>query len=139
METVRLAEGSCWERLTDATHGVLSTVHPERGVDPDPVVFTVLDRRIVVPVDTVKPKSSTRLQRLANLELDDRCSLLVDHYDDDWSQLWWVRVHGRGRAVTPTEEVLELLASRYPAYEAHGAIATTIEVTPAAITGWAAS
>lgn len=139
MEAMRLAEDECWDRLRRATNGVLSTVHADRGVDAVPCVFVVLRDRLVVPVDTVKPKASTRLQRLANLERDDRCVLVVDHYEDDWSALWWVRVHARGREATPTEEVVELLAARFAAYESYGAIATTIELTPTEVTGWSAT
>jgi len=91
---VRLDPDAAWSLLLTTEHGVLSTVHAERGVDAVPVVFAPLDdRRIAVPIDTVKAKSTTKLQRLANIERDPRCVLLVDHYDDDWSRLWWVRVH----------------------------------------------
>ncbi|WP_299571054.1 pyridoxamine 5'-phosphate oxidase family protein [uncultured Williamsia sp.] len=82
-------------RLTAHAHGVLCTVHPDRGPDPVPVVYAVTDDGVVgVPVDAVKPKSSTRLRRERNLEADPRASLLVEHWDrDDWSRLWWVRAH----------------------------------------------
>ena len=136
---MRLAEETCRARLTAASHGTLSTVHSERGVDAVPVVFAVVGDRIVIPVDTVKPKSSTRLQRLANLGLDDRCALLVDHYDDDWSQLWWVRVSGRGREVAPSDEIVGALAARFPAYATVGSVVTVIEIEPASIAGWAAT
>ena len=52
------------------------------------VVFVTADRQLVIPIDTVKAKSGERLQRLVNLDVDSRAVLLVDHYDDDWSQLW---------------------------------------------------
>ena len=96
---MRLSRGEAWSRLRASDHGVLATVHPERGVDAVPVVFAVDGERILLPVDTVKPKSTTRLQRLANLADDPRCVLLVDHYDEDWSTLWWVRVHGTATVV----------------------------------------
>lgn len=82
-------------RLSAHSHGVLCTVHPDRGPDPVPVVYAVTDHDVVgVPVDAVKPKSSTRLRRERNLETDPRASLLVEHWErDDWSRLWWVRAH----------------------------------------------
>jgi anti-sigma factor RsiW len=72
-------------------------VHAERGVDAVPVVYAVDDDGYVgVPVDRVKPKASSRLQRERNLETDPRATLLVEHWDrDDWSQLWWVRAELR--------------------------------------------
>lgn len=42
--------------------------------------------------------SKTALQRLANVASEPRCSLLVDHYEDDWSSLWWVRADGEATA-----------------------------------------
>ncbi len=82
-------------RLVAHSHGVLCTVHPDRGPDPVPVVYAVTDRDVVgVPVDAVKPKTSTRLRRERNLDADPRASLLVEHWErDDWSRLWWVRAH----------------------------------------------
>ena len=41
-----------------------------------------------------KRKSTHRLRRLANIEANPQVSMLVDHYDDDWTQLWWVRADG---------------------------------------------
>ena len=79
-------------RLERADHGVLSTLHPTRGVDSVPVCFVVDGDLVAIPIDTVKPKRSTRLGRLRNLEADPRATLLVEHWDfDDWSALWWVR------------------------------------------------
>ena len=42
-------------------------------------------------------------------------SLLVDHYDEDWAQLWWVRVDGRA-AVSDDRRGVELLQRKYPQY-----------------------
>jgi PPOX class probable F420-dependent enzyme len=134
---MRLNEEECWERLATAEHGVLATVHPDRGVDAVPVVFAVAPGpRLLLPVDTVKAKSTTRLQRLANLAEDPRCVLLVDDYRSDWSQLWWVRVHGTA-AAAPDESAAPLVA-KYPAYAEPGAIEAVIALTPSAITGWVA-
>jgi PPOX class probable F420-dependent enzyme len=58
-----------------------------------PVVFGLADGVIYTAVDG-KPKSGNKLRRLANIEANPRVSVLVDHYDEDWSQLWWVRADG---------------------------------------------
>ncbi|UDY34147.1 pyridoxamine 5'-phosphate oxidase family protein [Dermatobacter hominis] len=89
---MRLSEPDALGRLAESSHGVLSTVNPERGVDAVPVVFAVDDGFVGIPVDLVKPKGSTRLQRERNLEHDPRAALLVENWDsEDWSRLWWVR------------------------------------------------
>lgn len=137
---MRLDEQRCWARLADGPrHGVLATVHAERGVDAVPVVFVVHDGDIVIPVDAVKPKSGRRLQRLVNLEHDPRCVLLVDHYDDDWSDLWWVRLHGRATEVPPSDAHLAALAAAHPPYRAEGSVTSVLVLTPTQLTGWAAS
>ena len=137
---MRLTPEACWTRLAEADRAVLATVHPERGVDAVPVVFAITeDRRIVLPVDTVKPKSGRRLGRLRNLERDPSCVLLADHYASEWEQLWWVRVHGEADVVAADADLVALLADRYPDYREPGAIAELIVLRPTAITGWAAT
>jgi len=132
---VRLDVDECWARLGDHGHGVLATSHSERGVDAVPVVYAEAHRTLILPVDTVKAKKSTRLQRLANLEHDPRCVLLVEHWDEcDWSKLWWVRVHG---TAVPTDAVFQEL-ERFEQYRAPGAVVSALRLTPTAITGWSA-
>ncbi|HUB56181.1 MAG TPA: TIGR03668 family PPOX class F420-dependent oxidoreductase [Mycobacterium sp.] len=58
-----------------------------------PVVFALRDEVVYTAVDG-KPKTTQRLRRLANIEQHPSVSLLVDHYADDWTQLWWVRIDG---------------------------------------------
>jgi PPOX class probable F420-dependent enzyme len=125
---------------------VLATVHPDRGADAVPVVFAVVGDRIVLPVDTVKPKRRPELGRMANVARDPRCVLLVEHYSEDWSQLWWVRIHGLASVERPTAAGtsqldpawLSTLAERYPQYGAPGAIVAVMVLRPTLIRGWAA-
>lgn len=99
-----------------------------------PVVYAVTaDRRLVVPIDTVKPKSTTRLQRIVNVERDARCSLLVDHYQPDWTGLWWVRATGTAEVVDAVPEEL----ARFERYHRPGAVVGAIILTPTTVTGWA--
>lgn len=118
---MRLAENEARVRLAACDHGILCTVHAERGVDAVPVAYVVDDDGYVgVPVDRVKPKASLRLQRERNLEADPRATLLVEHWDrGDWSRLWWVRAELRwqGDAVADRATALAAqLAGRYPQY-----------------------
>ena len=89
---MRLTPDDVRQRLVAHDHGVLSTLHPERGIDSVPVVYAVEGNLLGIPIDTVKPKASTNLQRETNAAADPRATLLVDQWNrDDWSQLWWVR------------------------------------------------
>lgn len=66
-----------------------------------------------------KPKSTLALRRLDNLRAHPAASLVVDHYEEDWSALWWVRVDGDGEVLTQGQErdgALALLAAKYPQY-----------------------
>ncbi|GAC1387359.1 MAG: hypothetical protein NVSMB48_26650 [Marmoricola sp.] len=139
---MRLTVDDARARLARHDHGVLSTVHAARGVDAVPVVYAVGDGYVGVPVDRVKPKSSSRLQRARNLAADPRATLLVEHWDrQDWSQLWWVRAelhwedgdpagHGPGLAAR--------LAQAFPQYRDQP-FTTMLVLRLVAVTGWAAT
>ena len=135
VSAVRLNAEQCWDRLAGSEHGVLGTVHAVRGVDAVPVVFAADRPTIFVPIDTVKQKRTTELQRLDNLAADDRCVVLVDEYHRDWSRLWWVRAHG---TAVVTDVVPQVLADRFEAYRAAGAVAAVIAITVTDLTGWTA-
>jgi PPOX class probable F420-dependent enzyme len=128
-------------RFERADHGVLSTLHPTRGVDSVPVCFVVADDVVAIPIDTVKPKRSTRLGRLRNLEADPRATLLVEHWDaDDWTALWWVRVSLEVTAVdeTAAADLVARLTDKYPQY-AQGGIEDVIALRIIALASWSAS
>jgi PPOX class probable F420-dependent enzyme len=138
---MELSTSDAWERVIESRHGVLGTMHPERGVDLVPVVYAVADNHtIFLPIDTVKAKTSTRLQRLDNIRSDPRATLLVDAYDDDWTRLWWVRLNGEGTEATADDSgrFASLLADRYPEYTDAASIVGGIVLRPLAVTGWAA-
>lgn len=84
-----------------------------------PVVFALVDDHIVLAVDA-KPKTTTRLRRLDNIAATGRVSLLVDRYDEDWCQLWWVRVDGVADIVAAEQpwgrSAIDALVAKYPQY-----------------------
>ena len=90
-----------------------------------PITFALLDPdRIVTAVDH-KPKRTTALRRLANIDHNPRVAVLVDHYEDDWRALWWARADGRARVLRSHLDEPDLRAAgvaslqrRYPQYAA---------------------
>ena len=85
-----------------------------------PVTFAVDGETVYTAVDH-KPKRTTALKRLANIRARPEVSLLVDHYEDDWDRLWWVRLDGRARVVDDGPEHacgVELLVEKYAPYRA---------------------
>lgn len=140
---VKLTESEGRNRLAAHDHGILCTVHSERGVDAVPVAYAVSkDGYVGVPVDRVKPKVSTKLQRERNLKADPRATLLIEHWDrQDWSQLWWVRAELQWESDPPGELVDGLaarLASRFRQYQDQP-FDQILVLRLVGLTGWAAS
>jgi PPOX class probable F420-dependent enzyme len=102
-------------RFAAARVARLATVTPSGAPHLVVIVFALAGDMIYSAVDA-KPKRHTRLQRLANIEHEPRVSVLADHYDDDWSLLWWVRADGVARVVPGSEPGLAALRLKYPQY-----------------------
>jgi hypothetical protein len=140
---MRLDRDEAMHRLVAHDHGVLCTVHATRGVDAVPCVYAVDEEGYVgVPIDRVKPKSSSRLQRERNLESDSRATLLVEQWDpDDWSRLWWVRAVLEWEAAPSPERALglaALLADRYTQYRDRP-FERVLVLRAVHVTGWSAT
>ena len=106
-------------RAAAADHGVLATLSKAHGADLVPACFAIDGDALAVPIDSVKPKGSTALGRVRNLERDPRATLVVEHWDPaDWSRLWWVRLLlVRTEVSAERREALERgLRERYPQY-----------------------
>ena len=136
---MRLASDEAMARLAAHDHGVLSTVHPERGVDAVPVAYALDGVHLGIPVDLVKPKASTRLQRERNLEADPRATLLIEQWHaDDWSRLWWVRAELRYDHHPDVAEALAAaLAAKYTQYRDQP-FARVIVLRVVDVSGWSA-
>ena len=140
---MRLSTEQAGARLAANVHGVMCTMHAERGPDPVPCVYAVSDDgHVGVPIDRVKPKASTRLQREDNLLADPRASLLVEHWDaEDWSNLWWVRADLENVQDPPaslTDDLAARLARTVPQY-ADQPFHRVVVCRIVAVTGWAAA
>lgn len=133
-------DDACRGRIAASPVGRLATVRPDGAPHIVPVVFALAGDTIYTAVDA-KPKRSPHLQRLANLRREPRCSVLVDHYEDDWSALWWVRADGVGVVIDdpPADHPgLVALADRHPQYRAILPIGPVIAVSVQRWSGWSA-
>ena len=140
---MRLDADEARARLTAQVHGVLCTLHPERGPDPQPVVYALsADGHVGVAIDRVKPKTADRLQRERNLDADPRAALLVEKWDpDDWTRLWWARahlVHVPDPPLSMTDDLAARLAQAVPQY-ADRPFHRVLVFRIATVTGWSAS
>ncbi len=110
--------GLARQRVISAPVGRLGTVSGEGRPHLVPCCFVLRDETVYTAVDD-KPKSTRALRRLDNIMANGSACLLVDHYEEDWSALWWVRLDGVARVVDSADEVAEVkgaLAAKYPQY-----------------------
>jgi PPOX class probable F420-dependent enzyme len=128
------------QRVSDARVGRLGTVTRDGRPHLVPVCFVLLDEVIYTAVDA-KPKSTLHLRRLQNIAVTPATSLLVDHYDETWSQLWWVRLDGSARVVASAPEAAQAthaLTSKYPQYNTVAIPGPVIAIEIATWTMWPA-
>jgi PPOX class probable F420-dependent enzyme len=127
------------ERFAAARVARLATAGADGRPHLVPVVFAVRDDTVYSAVDA-KPKRTRSLRRLANVAENPSASLLVDHYEDDWERLWWVRADGRGRVLEADDrEALDAIArlqARYPQQRGAGVV---LAVDVERWSGWMAS
>jgi PPOX class probable F420-dependent enzyme len=123
------------DRFAAARVAVLSSVTAQGTPHLVPVTFALTGDTLWTATDG-KPKRGTRLRRHTNIATQPRVSLLVSHWDEDWTRLWWVRADG---LATVTEQpatvayAVDLLRRKYPQYKRVAVGAPVIEVM---ITDW---
>ncbi|GAB2551360.1 TIGR03668 family PPOX class F420-dependent oxidoreductase [Nocardia heshunensis] len=96
---------------------------------------------VVIAIDH-KPKTTKDLRRLRNIAAQPKVSLLADHYDEDWVQLWWTRLDGAAEILTAPADLIEpldWLTARYPQYRADPPTGPVIRVTVESVRGWSYS
>ena len=128
------------ERLTAARVARLATTDPDGRPHLVPIVFALEGHTLYSAVDR-KPKRSTRLRRIENARERPDVTVLVDHYDDDWGRLWWIRLRGRARVLDEGEErehALELLQEKYPQYLEEPPDGPVLAVDVTEVRDWAA-
>ena len=126
------------ELLTTARRAVMTTILPGGSPHAVPVVFARVGSELVSPIDH-KPKSGQVLSRVRNLERDDRVTLLVDHWDEDWTQLLWLMV--RGRAIVDRDEPDSLMRAlneryQYKQYELDERHDALLRIRPTRLSWW---
>jgi PPOX class probable F420-dependent enzyme len=126
-------------RLGDARVAHLATVGPGGRPHIVPITFALDGDAIYFAVDA-KPKRTTDLQRLRNIAANPAVAVLVDHYEEGWNRLWWVRVDGRARVLGPgqAERAVDLLADRYAQYRQARPAGPVVEISIDRISGWSA-
>jgi PPOX class probable F420-dependent enzyme len=128
------------ERVATARVARLATLGPDGRPHLVPICFAVAGETLYSAVDE-KPKRSQRLQRLENIRRRPEVTVLVDHYEEDWTRLWWVRLDGLAHVLeegTERGHALELLLAKYEQYRAEPPRGAVIAVRVERWTGWSA-
>jgi PPOX class probable F420-dependent enzyme len=131
-------EATMRSRVAAAEIGRLATVTAEGRPHLVPCCFAVRGDTAYSAVDH-KPKSTQRLRRLANLRANPNAALLVDHYADDWSTLWWVRADGTGRILDDGPDLADaiaLLVAKYRQYREDPPLGPVIAIDVDTWRGW---
>jgi len=130
------------KRLARAQVAHLATAAPDGRPHVVPITFATDGETLYFAVDA-KPKRTTALRRLANVEVNPLVAVLVDHYDDaDWRELWWVRADGTGRVLdvrdAEARRAVGLLTQRYPQYQASPPPGPVLAMDVHRWSGWSA-
>ena len=127
-------------RLTTARVARLATTDPDGRPHLVPIVFALDGDTLYSAVDR-KRKRSSKLRRIENARARPDATILVDHYDEDWSGLWWIRLRGRARVLDEGDErerALGLLAEKYPQYRTEPPDGPVLAVDVTEIRDWSA-
>lgn len=122
----------------------LATVDIDGNPHVIPVCYAFDGTRFYTPLDE-KPKrvESYQLQRVRNITAHATVALVIDQYDDDWSQLGYVLIRGQAELIPPEQtsihaQALVLLRERYVQYRSMALEKyAIIAITPAQVTSWA--
>jgi PPOX class probable F420-dependent enzyme len=136
---MRLTEETARERLTSVPVVRLATTDETGRPHLVVVTFAIDGDHIFTAVDA-KPKRTRELKRLRNIRAEPRVAVLADHYEDDWTRLWWVRADATAVIVEDPAGMarpLSLLRERYRQYRDAPPAGPVIAITVERWSGWA--
>jgi PPOX class probable F420-dependent enzyme len=125
-------------RLATARVATLATTDPDSRPHLVPIVFALEGDTLYSAVDR-KPKRSSKLRRIENARARPDVTILVDHYEEEWGRLWWMRLRGRARVLDEGEErerALALLQEKYPQYRSEPPDGPVLAVDVTDVRAW---
>ncbi|SDU21930.1 TIGR03668 family PPOX class F420-dependent oxidoreductase [Jiangella alkaliphila] len=139
---MRLTPEVCRQRMAAARVAHLATTGADGRPHLVPITFALVSAsgtdRVAIAVDQ-KPKTTLALQRLRNIAENPFVAIMCDHYDEDWTRLWWVRADGRAVVLDDgrgRDGALVVLSLRYGQYRADPPRGPIILIEITAWSGW---
>ena len=136
--------GPIRKMIKNARIARLATVDSKGRPHIIPVCFAYDGKALYSAVDR-KPKrvAPERLVRIQNIRAISRVALLIDEYDEDWTQLWYVLIRGRANLIPNSAHqerarAIRSLRAKYPQYarDMLADDAPIIRITPERTTSW---
>ena len=137
---MRMDEAELRRRVASARVARLATIEDDGRAHLVPICFAVEGERLFNAVDG-KPKRSRDLRRLRNLRARPWATVLVNHYEEDWTRLWWARLRGPAEVLEDGDaarRALALLIAKYPQYERDPPAGPVVAMRLAEWHGWSA-
>ena len=131
-------EATARERFAAGRVARLATVGGAGRPHLVPVCFAVDGDCVFTAVDA-KPKRGPDLKRLDNIRSHSDVTVLVDHYEEAWDRVWWVRADGRARVVEEGPDVArahDLLRRKYEQYRGQTALLDRVVVIDVVTWRW---
>ena len=126
------------KHATESRVAYLATADAAGRPHAVPIGFVIEEDAIYFAIDS-KPKQTVNLKRLRNIAANPAVAVLFDHYDEEWTRLWWVRVDGTARVLDDqrtADHVVDLLLQKYPQYGDHRPAGPVVAIAIERISGW---
>lgn len=127
--------------LAGARIGHLSTSDTTGAAHVIPVCYA-FDGHSIYSVLDQKPKrtSLTRLRRVKNILANPQVALVVDHYEEEWTRLWYILVTGHAELLVEgdeREQAIVKLREKYQQYRDMDIdLNPVIKITPVKVVSW---
>jgi PPOX class probable F420-dependent enzyme len=128
-------------RVSEARVGRLASIDAQGRPHVVPICFALVGEQVVSVVDH-KQKRTLDLRRLDNVRRNPAVQLVIDHYDDDWSMLWWVRVSGEARVIeggAARDDAIDVLTEKYSQYRERRPPGSVLVIDIVEVSSWQAA
>ena len=127
----RLADPRVQEFVAGARVAHLATADGVGAPHNVPLCYWFDGERIYFAIDE-KPKRQTgmALKRMRNLAENPRVAIVIDHYEENWSQLAYVLIRGHASVVEDAEEYIDAIRHLRDKYMQYRAMSLTPEKNP---------